>query len=163
MLVCWVASSVRPPFGAHSQNRACKLSFPNIFVASVQLTVFISACLADNFLKMSHTLPSAWCRQEEHPFPLVSHLHRRFRTPGFFLVILNYKECFGLAVRRLSAYLFIYLFIHLLVYFFNFNFLLAVQLRYKITNFSKWSKLGSLLICTFEFLYNRKKLLDRVD
>ena len=57
----------------------------NIFLAGVQLSVFTSSLILANPLKLSCSLPSTWCRREEHPFPLVLNLRRKFGTPVFFL------------------------------------------------------------------------------
>ena len=79
-----VVSSVRPLFGANSQNGARKFSLPYILVTSVQLPSIFLSCLIANSLKMSRPLSSAWCQQEEHPFPLVPHLCRRPGISGVF-------------------------------------------------------------------------------
>ena len=68
--------------------------------------------------KTDHTLTSA-CRTvvsgaETYPFPVVQHLCRRYRTPGFFPSHFNHQEGFGRVIRRLSD-LFIHLFIYLFI------------------------------------------------
>ena len=57
VLVRFFASCVRPLFGAHHQNGACKFPCPYIFVASSQLTVFTSSRLVVNSLKTSRLPP----------------------------------------------------------------------------------------------------------
>ena len=107
MLVRWVASSVKPLFGANSQKEARKFSSAYIFVASVQQTVFNSARLAVNPLKKILPLPSAWCRQEEHPCLLVPRLER-LESAGFFP---SFLITISALARPFGDWLLIYLFI----------------------------------------------------
>ena len=63
-----------------------------IVIASVHLRLYLF-CLAVNLLfNPESSLTSAWWQREEHSFPLVPHLHRRFGTFVFFLIIYNYRS-----------------------------------------------------------------------
>ena len=71
------------------QNGASKLSPPHIFATGVQLRVFTSSCLAQLVKKPSCPLPSALCRTEEHPCPLVPLMRTRFRGTQLSPVFVN--------------------------------------------------------------------------
>ena len=125
VLTCWVAFEPSPKNGAH------KLLSPYIFMANVQLGVFTSSRLASTLQKPCHPLPSICCWREDHPLPLVPYMLRRFWDLQFFLVIFNYNKRLGLT-WLFGDWLLFYSFIHLFYFFFNFNFLWAVQLHYSL-------------------------------
>ena len=104
MLVHWVTSSLRPPLERSPKIEARKLSSPYIAAARVQLYVFTSLRLASTSQK-TRVVSFLSCRgwQKNIRFRWFHTCEKDFEPPGFFLVIFNYHECCGLAIRRLSA------------------------------------------------------------
>ena len=110
MLVHWVAFNLRPSLERTPKTGSRKLSFPYIFVAGIQLYVFTPSRITIHCQKHDsspHLHLSCRGGTETYLLPVVPHLHRRFSTPSFFLVIFNYHQSFSLAIQKLSA-LFMY-------------------------------------------------------
>ena len=124
MFLCYLASSLRLALKRTPTNGPRILSSLFICVALVHQYVFAHQVspLPTKGHKSSPLLPPVVPEAETYPFPVILHLWRMFHPPRFFLVVFDYIECFGLAIRNCLLYLFIYLF--------NFNNLWAVQLSY---------------------------------
>ena len=107
MLVRWVASSLRPPLEYISKIGACKLSSPNIFVASIQLSLPHVSSLTTQKYESSPTfhLVSMWGTSASIDS---AHAYKNFWDLQFSLVIFNYNKSLDLAVQRLHFYSFIF-------------------------------------------------------
>ena len=94
------------------QNWLRKLLSPFIFVASLQPTVFTPSRLTDNSFKIESSTSFHLVSVRGTSISAGSKPAQVSKPRFFFLFIFYYNGCFGLAVRRLSAHLFIYSFIY---------------------------------------------------
>ena len=111
MLLYRVVSSIRPLFGENPQNGARK-------VLRLTSSRQVFSCLSfppHNFSltssKLSHPLPSFWCRRKEHPFPLVTPGTSRFFFSHFPLTQSFTRErlthlCIGVSHSEVNIFFF---------------------------------------------------------